>query len=177
MFNFFRKIDSVFEKLVAWVLVGIVLAMLFLSSANIVVRWFQHNITWIDPFVRHLVFFSAFLGGVIATGRGTHIGIDIIGKYVESKGWHHLKTLISRAVMITSIAVLTWLLKASIDFTNVEMEFSKTEFWGIESGYLVMLIPIGVSLIIARFILQFILSFDKETGVSNESSDLKEVQA
>lgn len=160
MFSFFKKIDAGFEKLVAWLLVLIVLTMLFFSSANIVARWFQHNITWIDPFVRHLVFFSAFLGGVIATGRGTHIGIDIIGKFVESKGWHQLKDLINKIVMIASLAVLSWLIKASIDFTKVEMEFSKTEFWGIQSGYLVMLIPIGLSLIVLRFILILILSFD-----------------
>ena len=162
MFSVFKKIDTGFGKLVAWLLVGIVLTMLFLSSANIVARWFQHNITWIDPFVRHLVFFSAFLGGVIATGRGTHIGIDIIGKFVESKGWNKAREMINRIVMLTSILVLSWLFKASIDFTNVEMEFSKTEFWGIQSGYLVMLIPIGISLITLRFIFQLILSFDKE---------------
>ena len=162
MFSVFKKIDTGFEKLVAWLLVVIVLAMLFLSSANIVARWFQHNITWVDPFVRHLVFFSAFLGGVIATGRGTHIGIDIIGKFVESKGWHQLREVINRVVMIASSIVLFWLIKASIDFTKVEMEFSKTEFWGIQSGYLVMLIPIGLSLIALRFILVLILSFDPD---------------
>lgn len=162
MFNVFKKIDSGFERIVAWLLVIIVLAMLFLSSANIIARWFQHNITWVDPFVRHLVFFSAFLGGVIATGRGTHIGIDIIGKFVESRGWHKLKDFISRVVMFISIVVLSWLIKASIDFTKVEMEFSKTEFWGIESGYLVMLIPIGLSLIVIRFVLVLILSFDTD---------------
>ena len=164
MFNVFKKIDTGFEKLVAWLLVAIVLAMLFLSSANIVARWFQHNITWVDPFVRHLVFFSAFLGGVIATGRGTHIGIDIIGKFVESKGWVKLKDIINRLVMIVSILVLCWLTKASIDFTKVEMEFSKTEFWGIQSGYLVMLIPIGLSLIVLRFVLILILSFDVDNN-------------
>lgn len=162
MLSVFKKIDNGFEKIVAWLLVIIVLAMLFLSSANIVARWFQYNITWVDPFVRHLVFFSAFLGGVIATGRGTHIGIDIIGKFVESKDWHQLRVHINRIVMITSIFVLSWLTKASIDFTNIEMEFSKTEFWGIESGYLVMLIPIGLSLIVFRFILILILSFDED---------------
>ena len=139
MFSIFKKIDTGFEKLVAWLLVVIVLAMLFLSSANIVARWFQHNITWVDPFVRHLVFFSAFLGGVIATGRGTHIGIDIIGKFVESKGWLKLKDIINRVVMIVSILVLCWLTKASLDFRKVEMEFLETVFRGIERGGLVRL--------------------------------------
>lgn len=161
-----KKMDFLLERFTTYLLVISILAMLTLSSLSIVVRWFQHNITWIDPFVRHLVFFSAFLGGIIATGRGTHIGIDIIGKFVESKGWHHLKNAISKIIMIASIAVLGWMIKAGIDFTRVEMEFSKAEFWGIPSGYLVMLVPVGLSLLALRFLLIFLLSFEEKVEVA-----------
>lgn len=159
-----KKLDTGLEKFVTYLLVFSVLAMLSLSSFSIVIRWFQHNITWIDPFVRHLVFFSAFLGGIIATGQGTHIGIDILGKFVESKGWHGLRLIISKVVYITSMAVLVWLIKSGIDFTKVEMEYSKEEFWGIQSGYLVMLIPVGLGLLLLRFIFVFLLSFQEKEG-------------
>ena len=159
-----KKLDTGLEKFVTYLLVFSVLAMLSLSSFSIVIRWFQHNITWIDPFVRHLVFFSAFLGGIIATGQGTHIGIDILGKFVESKGWHGLRLIISKVVYITSMVVLVWLIKSGIDFTKVEMEFSKEEFWGIQSGYLVMLIPIGLGLLLLRFLFVFLLSFQEKEG-------------
>ncbi len=162
MFPLLRKCDGYIEKLTTWLLVVCVMSMLFFSSLSIVVRWFQHNITWIDPFVRHLVFLGTFLGGVIATGKGTHIGIDIIGKFVESKGWHTARELIQKLIMVSSIAVLLWLIKSGIDFTKVEMEFSKEEFWGIGSGYLVMIIPVGLSLLLLRFLLIFLLSFDSE---------------
>lgn len=164
MIALIKKLDYGLEKTVTYLLVFSVLAMLSLSSLSIVVRWFQHNITWIDPFVRHLVFFSAFLGGIIATGQGTHIGIDILGKFVESKGWHGLRSAISKFIMITSMAVLVWLIKSGIDFTRVEMEFSKEEFWGIQSGYLVMLIPVGLSLLLVRFFFVFLLSFEAKKG-------------
>jgi TRAP-type C4-dicarboxylate transport system permease small subunit len=150
------------ELLATYLLVFSVLSMLSLSSLSIVVRWFHYNITWIDPFVRHLVFFSAFLGGVIATGKNAHIGIDILGKYVESRGWHSLKNLISKFILLVSIIVLFWTIKSGIDFTRVEMEFSKAEFWGIQSGYLVMIVPIGLSLVALRFIFILLLSFDKK---------------
>ena len=163
-----KKMDFLLEKLTTYLLVVSILSMLFLSSLSIVVRWFQYNITWIDPFVRHLVFFSAFLGGIVATGRGTHIGIDIVGKLAESKGLHHLKDGISKVIMIASIVVLGWMIKAGVDFTRVEMEFSKTEFWGISSGYLVMLIPVGLSLLALRFIFVFILSFEKKLLVEKQ---------
>ncbi len=166
MFAVIKKCDFALEKLTTWLLVFSVMAMLSLSSLSIVIRWFQHNITWIDPFVRHLVFFSAFLGGVIATGHGTHIGIDIIGKFVETRGWNKLKSGITKLIYITSITVLLWMIKASIDFTLVEMQFSKEEFWGIQSGYLVMLIPVGLGLLTLRFFFVFLLSFHDDKGVS-----------
>ena len=164
MLDIIKKLDTGLERLVTYLLVFSVLAMLSLSSFSIVIRWFQHNITWIDPFVRHLVFFSAFLGGIIATGQGTHIGIDILGKFVESKGWHGLRTVITKIVYITSMIVLVWLIKSGIDFTRIEMEFSKEEFWGIQSGYLVMLIPIGLGLLLLRFFFVFLLSFKEKEG-------------
>ena len=164
MLDIIKKLDTGLERLVTYLLVFSVLAMLSLSSFSIVIRWFQHNITWIDPFVRHLVFFSAFLGGIIATGQGTHIGIDILGKFVESKGWHGLRVVITKIVYIASMVVLVWLIKSGIDFTRVEMEFSKEEFWGIQSGYLVMLIPIGLGLLLLRFFFVFLLSFKEKEG-------------
>jgi len=159
-----KQFDSLLEKTATYLLVFSVLTMLSISSLSIVVRWFQYNITWIDPFVRHLVFFCTFLGGVVATGQGTHIGIDILGKFVESKGMHNLKNIISKVVMIASMAVLVWLIKSGIDFTKVEMEFSKKEFWGIDSGYLVMLIPIGMTFLLLRFLTIFLLSFENKKG-------------
>lgn len=157
-----KLLDTALEKFSIFLLVVSVLAMLFFSSGSIVLRWFHINLPWIDPFIRHLVFFSAFLGGVVATGRGTHIGIDLVGKIIESKGWHGVASFIKRFIMVASFAVLLWLIQAGIDFTKVEMEFAKIEFWGISSGYLVMMIPIGLSLIALRFLFVFLLSFGEQ---------------
>ncbi len=154
-----KFLDKALEKFTTYLLVASVLLMLSLSSLSIVARWFQSNIAWIDPFVRHLVFLSAFLGGIIATGQGTHIGIDVIGKFVESKGWHSLRSMLSKIIMLSSMAVLVWLIKSGIEFTKVELEFGKIEFFGIHSGFLVMIIPIGMGLLLLRFTTIFLLSF------------------
>lgn len=160
--NALKKIDQAIETVTTWLLVVSVLSILFMSSLNIVLRWLHLNITWVDPFVRHLVFLGAFLGGVIATGRGTHIGIDLVGKFFESKGWHHIKNAIQQFILLASGLVLLWMIKSGIDFTKVEMEFGKEEFWGIKSGYLVALIPVGLGLIALRFFLLFMLSFNQK---------------
>lgn len=161
--NLVRKFDWAVDKFSSYLLVGSVLVILFLSTSSIVLRWFHINFQWIEPMVRHLVFVCAFLGGVIATGRGTHIGIDLVGKFVESRNWHHLKVWITRLIMFVSGVVLLWLIKAGIDFTVVEMEFTKDVGLGfLQSGHLVAIIPIGLGLIALRFFLLLILSFEGE---------------
>lgn len=157
-----KKIDWAVEKFSSVLLVVSIIAILFCSSGTIILRWFHVNLTWIDPFVRHLVLLSTFLGGVVATGRGNHIGIDLISKFLEIKGYDKAKVVVNRIILLSSAIVLLWLVKSGIDFTKVEMEFSKIEFWGIGSGYLVSMIPIGLSLIAIRFFTLFILSFDKD---------------
>ena len=156
-----KSIDIFVEKLSSYLLIASILSILFFSSLSIILRWFHLNLGWIDPFVRHLVFLGTFLGGVIATGKGNHIGIDLISKFLEVKGYHKIQNQIARIIYVFSFFVLLWLAKASIDFTKVEMEFSKPEFWGIPSGYLVAMIPIGVGLIAIRYFALFILSFSK----------------
>jgi TRAP-type C4-dicarboxylate transport system permease small subunit len=160
-----KTIDHYVEKLSSHLLVASILAILFFSSLSIILRWFHVNLSWIEPFVRHLVFLGTFLGGVIATGRGNHIGIDLISKIVEVKGYHRAQHYIARVIYAFSFFVLLWLIKASLDFTKVEMEFSKPEFWGIPSGYLVAMIPVGVSLIAIRYFALFILSFKKSENL------------
>lgn len=168
-----RKIDFCIDKFASWLLVVSLLSVLFLSSGTIILRWFQINIYWIEPFVRHTVFLSAFLGGVIAAGRGHHIAIDLVSKFLELKGKEHARMIIHRFILVISCLILAWLLVASLDFMKIEMEFSKEEFWGIGSGYLVGIIPFGVTLIMIRFFTLFLLSFDEEVPAIQSVGDVK----
>jgi TRAP-type C4-dicarboxylate transport system permease small subunit len=53
------------------------------------------------------------------------------------------------------------LAKASFDFMKVELEFGNPEFFGLSSGNLVGIIPIGFSLIAIRFLIKFLVSFEE----------------
>jgi TRAP-type C4-dicarboxylate transport system permease small subunit len=162
MFKFVKLFDNWTEKLSSWLLVLVVLVMLVLSVLVIVFRWMSITSFWLEPLNRHLVFICTFLGGVIATGRGTHIGIDIIGKYMEDKGKVNVRKYIDRLICITAIFTLGWLIKASYDFVLVELQYGKIAFLKIHSGVLVGITPVGFLLIGVRFFTRFILSFSKE---------------
>ncbi len=161
----FRLIDQAIEKGAAALLVLAVALMLGLSVFAIVMRWFETSYLWLEPFVRHLVFLSTFLGGVIATGRGTHIAIDILHKKIEDSGPEWLKHLSFRTLNLASSLILFWLVKASWEFTIIELEYGREVFWGIHSGILVGIIPFGLSLIAYRFLYRFLFSFTKAARV------------
>jgi TRAP-type C4-dicarboxylate transport system permease small subunit len=158
-----KFIDNIIEKVTLFFLTLSILLMLGFSLATIGLRFFQLNYPWFESVARHLVLLSAFLGGVIATGKGTHIGIDVIGHYLESENLKKPKIYLLRLIQVVSFATVCWLAKASFDFMKVEMEFGTPEFFGLSSGHLVAIIPIGFLLIAIRFLLKFLISFEEIT--------------
>jgi len=161
MLQVFNKLDKIVEKISSAGLVIFIMQILLLALLNIVCRWVGLAVMWIDPLVRHLVFICTFLGGVIATGRGTHVGIDIISKYLENHNFKTMKQSVSRIIICVSLGTLVWLIYASFVLFKVEMEFGKLQFLGIHSGFLVLIIPIGFILIAIRFFNKLLCSFSK----------------
>jgi TRAP-type C4-dicarboxylate transport system permease small subunit len=157
-----KKIDSLLDKISFYGIVVAVLLMLSLTVLNIVLRWFNTSILWIDPLVRHLVFLSAFLGGSLATGKDNHIRIDLASKALESMNKPALKIWVERFIYIVTLIALVLLTKAGVDFTKMELEFGKNVFLGLHSGVLVSIIPFGMGLIGLRYLLRFLLTFTKE---------------
>ena len=164
------KVDNLIDRFSTNTLVLSVLAMLGLSVLNIVLRWFNAHVMWIEPSVRYLVVISAFLGGVIATGRRTHIAIDIIGKYFESKKMEGAHLWIKRATDLISLVTLFFLTGACINFVYEEAAYGKIVFLGIHAKFLAMILPVGFGLMALRFFLHLLLSFTKEAQPSEVNS-------
>ncbi len=163
-----KKLDNILDRIAFYAIVSSIFLMLGLTVLNIVLRWFNTSILWIDPFVRHLVFLSAFLGGVLATGQGNHIRVDIASKIFENLGKPKLKIWVERLVTLITIIATVLLTKAGYDFAKIELEFGKEAFMGIHSGFLAGIIPVGMGMIGLRFIFQLLLSFNHQVGGENE---------
>lgn len=156
-----KKIDELIDRISFYGIVICVIGMLGFTVLNIVLRWFNTTLLWIDPLVRHLVFLTAFLGGVLATGKDNHIRIDLIGKILENFKKDGLAMWIDRIVYLVAMIATILLAKAGVDFAKMELEFGKEAFLGIHSGVLTAIIPIGMTLICLRFGLRFLLTFSK----------------
>lgn len=150
-----RKLDAMATTAL---MVGLGL-MISLTLLNMVLRWFNTTILWIEPLTRQLVFLAAFLGGVIATGSKSHIAIDLVGRILDSLELRLLKVWVERLIMIYCLVAVVWLSYAGYQLVQVEREFGKVEFLGIHSSVFIGVIPVGLLLIGYRFLYLFLLSF------------------
>ena len=163
------KIDQLIEKTAGYILVVSVLGMILFGALNILLRWMNHPVNWFDPFVRHLVFLCTFLGGVLATGKKNHIGIDVIGKLLVQKYGTKLGRNIERLICLASMVTLLFLAWAGWHYVQVEMEYGKEHFLGIHSQYLAAIIPLGALLIAYRFFFILVSSFCQQQEQRIES--------
>lgn len=163
-----KRLDSALDKISFYAIVISVALMLSLTVLSILLRWFNMSLLWIDPLVRHLVFLSAFLGGVLATGKDNHIRIDLISKVLENYKKENLVLWINRFNYTIAMVATYLLAKAGIDFAKVELEFGKEAFLGLHSGILTSIIPVGMGLIFLRFLLRLLLTFTKESNKTDE---------
>ncbi len=164
-----KKLDTLIELFAKWGLVVCVTFMLGLTLMNIVMRWFEFSLHWVDPAVRHLVFISAFLGGTLATGSRHHIKVDLLARILEKKKSKKMEFAVDIIVTLISMLATVVLAYASYNLAVIEFEFGKKVFLGIHSGFLLSIIPVGMGLMAFRFLLRFLLSFSQKTSsVKNE---------
>ena len=141
--------------------------MIVFTLINIVLRWFNTTILWIEPLTRQLVFLCAFLGGAVATGSKSHIAIDLVGRLLDGLGMKKLKGMIDRAIILFCIAAVVWTAYASYQLVLVEMEFGKIEFLGIHSSVFIGIVPAGLMIIAYRFFYLFVASFFRTPNEAN----------
>lgn len=162
-----KALDHLLDQSSKWGIVFCIIIMLLLTIMNIVLRWFEVSIHWVEPLVRHLVFVAAFLGGSLATGERHHIKIDVLSRLLEKK--ENANKIIDRVVTIITLIATVTLASASMDLAKIEFEFGKEVFLNIHSGYLISIIPFGMILISLRLIFRFLMSFQ---GLTQKSDNL-----
>ncbi|MDC0255659.1 TRAP transporter small permease subunit [Bacteriovoracales bacterium] len=148
-----KGVDTFMEKVSLYALIVSVFGMLLLTLLTIVLRWFSLTYLWMDPLIRHLVFLSTFLGGVVATGSKQHIAIDIFYRMAEQNGKERLTLFFQFLTALVSCITLIWLITGAIQFVNDAFKYEKVVFLGIHRGFLVSIIPFGMGLIAYRFLI------------------------
>jgi TRAP-type C4-dicarboxylate transport system permease small subunit len=156
-------IDGICLKILA---VSIAL-LIILTVTPIGLRAFSITLPWVDPLVRHIVFFNIFLGSILATGKTNHITVDILAKFFEGKIWYR-RFLVPVIYLITGF-IVCWLATSSFSFAKIEQQFSREVVMGLGSGQVAWTLFVLFLILALRF---FISAFDicLETYSSKEKS-------
>jgi len=159
-----RLIVSFAEKIEQLVLTLILLVLIVLACYQILIRWLTSGgVVWIDPLLRYLVLWGGLLGAVLATSKGNHIALDVIGYLVPRQ----LKKWLTLVTLCFSVVVSAFLFRAALLFIQSEMEFGGTTLFGISSWIWNLIFPIATGLICIHFFLSALLII---TGSSDPGS-------
>lgn len=131
-------------------LAGLLLAMIGLACTQIILRnGFDSGISWGDDAVRTLVLWVALIGSMVAAGRGEHIRIEALVRYLPP---------VAAAVVARFVDLLTACLCAALawygyEFAALEYEDGFTAFAAVPSWYVVSVIPFAFGVIGVRYLL------------------------
>lgn len=108
------------------------------------------HMDWTEPMVRLFVLWLTFLGASLLTDDRKHIKIDLMSTLLPQK-WQPFRELI---LSLACTIIMSLMVKASIGYIKLEKAFEETLFLSIPAWVDQLILPIGFSLILFRFLLQ-----------------------
>ena len=128
-------------------------ALVFFGCLQIVLRNFFHRgLIWADPLMRHLVLWLGCLGGVYATSKMRHIGIDFLTRFLPKRA----KVVRDRVVYLATATATAILGYAALRLVLEEKEFGEKGFLNIDVWMLQTILPAAFLLMSYRCLLNSI---------------------
>jgi TRAP-type C4-dicarboxylate transport system permease small subunit len=145
-----KSFGSFLDNICLKILAVTMCILIVLTVTPIVLRLFSITLAWVDPIVRHLVFFNIFLGSILAAGKYNHITVDVLAKFYEKRIWYK-RFLMPTIYLLTSV-VVGWLASSAFSFARVETQFSRDIAFGFKSGHVAWTIFVLLIILNLRFI-------------------------
>jgi C4-dicarboxylate transporter, DctQ subunit len=141
----YHKVTGRFEEAL---LTALFLTIVLLSCLQLVLRNFFHSgLIWIDPLLRNIVLWLAFLGALTAASRGRHIAIDIFPRLIPRAAiWLH-----RGAAAVAVVACLT-LANGAYEYLRQEYQFGREALLGLRTWELQSVLLFGFVLLAYRFV-------------------------
>jgi len=127
--------------------------MILLSGLQIALRnLFHGGVLWIDPFVRILVLWVAFLGALAATSHGRHLHIDVIRRLLRPE----IGIPVDRVLAVGAAVCCALLANGAFIYLRDEYQHGISPFLGIPSWAVQSILLWGFALLCYRFLVQAI---------------------
>lgn len=154
--------DSALARVEGWLIIAFLWCMVIFTFIQVCLRglythghfqWansLMGHLDWSEPFVRLLVLWLTFLGASLVTREDKHIKIDLFSSLLPEK----LLPVRGFILSIVCIIISGLMIKVSVDYIKMEMEFGGTIFASFPAWIGELIIPAGFSLIFFRFLLK-----------------------
>lgn len=160
--NFLKWFDNTLARIEGWLIIAFLWCMVIFTFIQVCLRglythghfqWansLMGHLDWSEPFVRLLVLWLTFLGASLVTREDKHIKIDLFSSLLPAK------LLPVRAFILSIVCVIIsgLMIKVSVDYIKMEMEFGGTIFAHFPAWIGELIIPAGFALILFRFLLR-----------------------
>ena len=148
MGSFWQTWKAFWHHLEEWAIAAVLVAMIGLSSADILLRvGFDSGISWAQPVVKALVLWLAMLGALLATRSNQHIAIDVLSRFLPPL-WRRFSQALVTLFAAVICAVLAW---HSYRFVAGSFEFQDRFLRGIPAWWVQAIMPFGFGLMSLRF--------------------------
>jgi TRAP-type C4-dicarboxylate transport system permease small subunit len=129
-------------------LVSLLAAMIIVATVQILLRnaW-DTGFAWGDPLLRILVLWVGLLGAMVATRKDNHISIDILTRYLSTRG-KRVSGLLSDGFTLCVCAVLTY---QGARFVLQDQEAGIIAFSGLPAWWFELIIPVGFAVMSLRY--------------------------
>lgn len=135
------------------ILVSLLMAAMVLLGTAQIVMWncVHQGLSWADPLLRHLVLWTAMIGGSMATSAQRHLNMDALPRFLPPR----MKTVTSALVNLAASGIVGTLAWVAVIFVQQEAAS------GVEAGFLHLarwqvqvILPVAFALMSARFFLK-----------------------
>lgn len=157
-----RRVGRALAILEQALLCAMVGTLVVLAFAQIVLRiGFSSGWMWADPFLRHLVLWTALLGAALVTKDGKHINIDVLSRFLPARGACSVQAVtdLFSAFICGLLAYTGYRFVCNERESSAEMAEFGVEmeaFLGVPCWVAELIFPIAFGLIALRFLIRFV---------------------
>lgn len=142
MVLYLKTVARSLDRLVAFIVVALLVAMTAITSAGVFWRYIMNDaLSWAEELGCYMLVWVSFLGAALATYRGTHIAIDVVYDRLPRWAQRILDILVNGAIVVFMGAILLSSLKI---LPVVHTRISPTLFISMDIPYLVLPVSAGI---------------------------------
>lgn len=157
-----KKLYDIVLKLVEWIVIVLMVAMLFLVVVAVIFRKAGHSISWYDEFAGYILVWVTFWGAVIALERKRHIGFETLIELFPLSIQKMVMSFVYFLLIFLNLVLIKYGWRLTTELTG---ETAIT--LPIPIGYINAVIPATASLMLILCLIQLVdLWFKKEGGES-----------